>query len=264
MKTKHPQIHISAVSIAGFDPSTGAGVTADIRTFSNFGIHSAGVITSITSQNSMGVQAIRQVDPNTVLSQLESLFSDLNIKAVKIGMLGSAPVAKAVSRFLTDLHPRIPIVCDPVLKSTGGVELLDRRAFDTLKNGILPLCTIVTPNLEEAEFLCGFPVKKTEDMKKAAIIISHFGPKSVLVKGGHLKGGSTDVLFCDGKFTLLVGKRFSWSGHGSGCRLSSAIASGLAKNETICLAVKNAKNYIGLLFEKGPCRPGSGSDFFKD
>jgi len=254
----------TAVSIAGFDPSAGAGVVADIRTFNNFGIHGVGVITAITSQNSRGVQDVCNVNPKTVISQLESLFDDFNIKVIKIGMLGSAQVTKAVARFIAGSHPRIPVVLDPVLKSTSGAILLENKAVDALKNGIIPLCTIVTPNLEEAEFLCGFPVKKTEDMKKAAMIISRLGPKSVLIKGGHLKGGSTDVLFIDGKFTLLVGKRFPWSGHGSGCRLSSAIAAGLARDESICLAVKNAKNYISSLFEKGPCRPGTGADYFRD
>jgi len=235
-----------ALSIAGSDPSGGAGIQADLKTFSALGVYGAAAITSLTAQNTLGVTGIHQVPADFISKQIDSVLSDLAVGAVKIGMVGAEDAIRAIVRSLTT-YPSQNIVVDPVMIATSGDRLLAPGAIAALRNELLPLARVVTPNLPEAAELLSEPVATDE----AAVIdqgnrILGFGSSAVLVKGGHGEGAeSVDYLVTRDAVVRLAAKRFPTSNtHGTGCSLSSAIAAELAKGENLETAVRNAKDFV--------------------
>ncbi|HEX8663801.1 MAG TPA: bifunctional hydroxymethylpyrimidine kinase/phosphomethylpyrimidine kinase [Beijerinckiaceae bacterium] len=235
-----------AVTIAGSDPSGGAGIQADLKTFSALGVYGASVITALTAQNTRGVQGIHDVPPAFVAEQIDSVFSDLDVKAVKIGMLSRPAVIEAVVAGL-DRHQARNVVLDPVMIAASGDPLLVPEAVETLRRALLPRALLVTPNLPEAAALLGEDVAQTDAavMGQADRILA-LGPCAVLIKGGHADGAeSVDVLLDHEGFARFSSPRIDTRNtHGTGCTLSSAIAAGLAQGATLREAVRAAKEYI--------------------
>lgn len=235
-----------AVTIAGSDSSGGAGIQADLKTFSALGVYGASVITALTAQNTLGVQAIHDVPAGFVAQQIDSVFSDLSVRAVKIGMLSQPDVIAAVAEGL-DRHGATRVVVDPVMVATSGDRLLAPAAVDNLRNLLLPRAVIVTPNLPEAAALVDMPVPHDEAaMQAVAERILTLGPKAVLVKGGHGHGPeSTDLLVTpDGIRRFSAPRVATKNTHGTGCTLSSAIAALLARGATLEEAVAGGKAYV--------------------
>ncbi|GGG28348.1 bifunctional hydroxymethylpyrimidine kinase/phosphomethylpyrimidine kinase [Chelatococcus composti] len=235
-----------AVTIAGSDSSGGAGIQADLKTFSALGVYGASVITALTAQNTLGVQAIHDVPAGFVAQQIDSVFSDLSVRAVKIGMLSQPDVIAAVAEGL-DRHGATRVVVDPVMVATSGDRLLAPAAVDNLRNLLLPRAVIVTPNLPEAAALVDMPVPHDEAaMQAVAERILTLGPKAVLVKGGHGHGPeSTDLLVTPEGIRRFSAPRVATKNtHGTGCTLSSAIAALLARGATLEEAVAGGKAYV--------------------
>ncbi|MBB4017839.1 hydroxymethylpyrimidine/phosphomethylpyrimidine kinase [Chelatococcus caeni] len=235
-----------AVTIAGSDSSGGAGIQADLKTFSALGVYGASVITALTAQNTLGVQAIHDVPAAFVAQQIDSVFSDLFVRAVKIGMLSQPDVIAAVAEGL-DRHGATRIVVDPVMVATSGDRLLAPAAVDNLRSLLLPRALLVTPNLPEAAALVDMPVPHDEAaMQAVGERILALGPKAVLVKGGHGYGAdSTDLLVTpDGVHRFSAPRVATKNTHGTGCTLSSAIAAQLARGATLEEAVAGGKAYV--------------------
>ena len=234
-----------ALTIAGSDPSGGAGIQADLRTFAALGVVGVSVITALTVQNSLGVQSVHPVPADVLAAQLEAIFSDTKVQAVKIGMLGGADQVRAVAAALRKYAPP-NVVLDPVLASTGGVPLLDEEGRAALLTELMPLCDLVTPNLEEASTLTAIPVDTLKTMQAAGELLIAMGVKAALVKGGHLPDEPND-LFVDnqGHRQIYTDRRVNTPHtHGTGCFLSSAIAAHLAKHFPVNQAVKQSKNLL--------------------
>ena len=242
------------VSIAGTDPSGGAGIQADIKTISATGCYAASVITALLAQNTQGVQTIEEVSPAFITEQIKSVFDDLTIDAVKIGMLHNQAVIDAVILGLKTYKP-YPIVIDPVMIAKNGCPLLDMNMIDYLKKYLFPLATIITPNLFEAEKIIESPITDTAAMKEAATIIGEQFKINVLVKGGHLDTPkASDILY------MPETRYYQWfhaeridtkNTHGTGCTLSSAIASFLAQQYTLPEAIQAAKSYLTNAIQAG-------------
>lgn len=235
-----------AVSIAGSDSSGGAGLQADLKTFSARGVYGATIITALTAQNTLGVQAIHNVPADFVSSQMDSVFSDLSVNAVKIGMVSEANIILAISAGLQKHHVR-NIVLDPVMVATSGDVLLNHQAIDSLRQKLLPLARIVTPNLPEAAKLLDTTIAQSEtEMLEQAKNILSLGPEAVLVKGGHGQGDtSVDVLVThDATRTFSAPRIQTRHTHGTGCTLAAAIAAELAKGAALYDAVAHAKTYL--------------------
>ena len=232
------------LTIAGSDSGGGAGIQADLKTFSALGCYGMSVVTALTAQNTRGVTGIHAVPPAFVVQQMAAVFTDIGVDAVKIGMLYSAELIQAVADGLRR-HGAANIVLDPVMVAQSGDKLLQDEAITALKDHLLPLATVLTPNLPEAAVLLGREVNGLDDMQAAAKSLAAFGSRSVLLKGGHAQGDdSSDVLFItdDDRCVVLGDRRVRTANtHGTGCTLSSAIAAYLAKGETIAPAVRNAK-----------------------
>ena len=235
-----------AVTIAGSDPSGGAGIQADLKTFSALGVYGASVITALTAQNTRGVQGIHDVPSAFVAEQIDSVFSDLDVRAVKIGMLSRPAVIEAVAAGL-DRHGARAVVLDPVMIAASGDPLLVPEAVETLRRVLLPKALLVTPNLPEAAALLGEDTAQTDAavMGQADRILA-LGPRAVLIKGGHANGAeSVDVLLDEEGFARFGSPRIETRNtHGTGCTLSSAIGAGLAKGMALREAVAAAKDYI--------------------
>jgi hydroxymethylpyrimidine/phosphomethylpyrimidine kinase len=235
-----------AVTIAGSDSSGGAGIQADLKTFSALGVYGASVITALTAQNTRGVDGIHDVPPEFVARQIDSVFSDLAVNAVKIGMLSRPAIIEAVSAGLDRHHARA-VVLDPVMIAASGDPLLVPEAVETLRRALVPKALVVTPNLPEAAALLGEDVAQTDTavMGQAARILA-LGPGAVLIKGGHADGAdSVDVLLDGDGFERFISPRVATRNtHGTGCTLSSAIAAGLAKGLSLRQAVGEAKRYV--------------------
>ena len=245
------------LTIAGFDPSGGAGVVADLRTFGIFEVWGVAAVTSITYQNTSGISGAYHLPPLAVLRQLEAIVSDISLDAVKIGMLGSEETIAIIFPFLQS-HRLSPIVVDPVLKSSSGYPLLDEGGIKLLKEELLPLVEVVTPNLAEASALSGVRVSTLQDMKEAARIIHSYGPKNVVITGGHLKQKATDLLYDGKEYTLFDSPKIKIPPmHGIGCTFSSAIAAQLSRGVELKVAIKRAKHYI-LRSLQHPLRIGEG------
>ncbi len=232
-----------ALTIAGFDNSGGAGVLADIKTFHRLGVYGVAVVTALAIQNSQRVYEVFPVSANKVEKQLKVLLEDFEIKGVKTGMLTNGEIVEVVYRNLKNLDA--PLVIDPVLKSKSGKDLLDAEGVSKLKEKLIKLAYLITPNVPEAEALCGERIENLEDVKRCAKLIHLLGAKNVLIKGGHLRGErATDVLFDGKEFFFFESKKVGRSPRGTGCVFSSAILSYLIKGESLVDAVKKAKDFI--------------------
>ena len=233
------------LSIAGSDPSGGAGIQADIKAISANGGYAMAVITGLTAQNTRGVSRVSLVEPGMVRAQIESIREDIRIDAVKIGMLGSAAIVETVARALEGLS--VPVVLDPVMVAKGGDRLLEADAVAAIRELLLPVATVVTPNLPEAADLLGVAeAGSTAGMEAQAAALRALGPGAVLLKGGHLGGeGSPDLLLASGDAHWLDGPRHATRNtHGTGCTLSSALATWLGHGSALPEAARRAKDYI--------------------
>ena len=235
-----------ALTIAGSDSSGGAGIQADLKTFAAFGVYGASVITALTAQNTRGVSGIHPVPADFVTAQLDAVFDDLDVKAVKIGMVTQLPAIEAIAGALSRRSPT-PVVLDPVMVATSGDRLLSADAVKHLREDLIPLASLVTPNLPEAAALLEEGVASDEaTIANQGRRLLATGARAVLIKGGHGQGPeSIDYLFAGDNVIALPAPRIATTNtHGTGCSLSSAIAAGLAKGETLEVAVRNAKTWI--------------------
>lgn len=249
----------TVLSIAGSDPSGGAGIQADLKTFCAYKVYGMAAITSLTAQNTVGVQDVNHVPSAFLVKQLKAIYEDIRIDAVKIGMLGTLENVVAVSQFIEET--KVPnVVLDPVLISGSGKPLIEENAIQILKDTLLNLCTIVTPNLMEASLLTGIKVEDVSSMKDAATsLLLKTGAGNVLVKGGHLEGRAVDLFFDGKKFELYEAPKVQKPTHGTGCTLSSAIAAGLARGFELKDAVSKAKGYVLTGIKSGFDDIGKGS-----
>lgn len=266
-----------ALTIAGSDSGGGAGIQADLKTFFALGCHGMSAVTALTAQNTVAVTGVYEVDPTFVVQQIEAVVTDIGVDAAKTGMLATAPLVEAVAKAVEAFDIR-RLVVDPVSVSKHGDRLLAEDALDAVRTVLLPLAEVVTPNLHEAAALAGTdPIGTAEEMKDAARAIHAFGPRTVLVKGGHFEGDQASALadrrgdqsmdlFYDGDgFTELRGPRFDTKDtHGTGCALSAAIAARLAHGDQTLDALHEAKRFISGAIERslrigngyGPVNPG--------
>ena len=234
----------TALTIAGSDSCGGAGIQADIKTMTMNGVYAMSAITALTAQNTTGVTGIMEVTPEFLASQLDAVFTDIRPDAVKTGMVASSELIRVISSKLKEYKAK-NIVVDPVMVATSGAKLISDDAIETLKQELLPLADVITPNIPEAEVLSGMTIRNEDDMIAAAKVICEKFGCSVLCKGGHQINDANDLLYRNGSYVWFKGKRIdNPNTHGTGCTLSSAIASNLAKGEDMDSAVKNAKDYI--------------------
>ncbi len=231
-----------ALTIAGSDPSGGAGIQADLKTFHQFGVYGEAVITLLTVQNTIRVSRVESLSPELVIEQLEAVLEDIPPAAAKTGALGCGPIVEAVARAAERFT--FPLVVDPVMVSKHGHPLLPEEAIQLVRTRLLPKAALITPNIPEAEALTGIPIRNGEDVRLAATRLREMGAGAVLVKGGHLDGEATDVLF-DGEWHELPAPRIQTPHtHGTGCTYSAAITAGLACGKPLIDAVQRAKRFI--------------------
>jgi hydroxymethylpyrimidine/phosphomethylpyrimidine kinase len=243
-RPKMLDVSLRALTIAGFDPSGGAGVLADTRTFAAFGFQASAAITSITLQNSMRVFGVAHQTGEAVRGQVMPLLEDYSFACTKTGMLPTREVILEVARLFRETDLPRPVV-DPVILSSSGQRLMEENAIGALIAELIPLARLVTPNIPEAETLTGITITSEADMRRAAAVIREMGTPAVLVKGGHLAGEAVDVLDNEGKVTVFRERRISGAElHGSGCILSAAIAAGLGKGMSLEDSVGAAKSFV--------------------
>ena len=246
-----------ALTIAGSDPCAGAGLQADLKTFAAHGIYGVAAVTALTVQNTRGVLAVDAVSPRRVGEQIRALLGDFDLAAIKIGMLGSAGVARAVAREL-DRASRVPVVLDPVLKASRGAALLDKRGLDVVRRELVPRAAVLTPNLPEASILLGRRVRAAEEMADAAAALRALGARAVLIKGGHLESDRLVDLWSDENgVRRFRHARLAVLAHGTGCALSSALAARLARGEGPVDAARGAVAYVRAAL-RGARRLGRG------
>lgn len=234
----------TALTIAGSDCSGGAGIQADIKTMTANGVYAMSAITALTAQNTTGVSGIMEVSPEFLRQQIDSVFTDIRPDAVKIGMVSSSELIIAIADKLAEYQAE-NIVVDPVMVATSGARLISDDAIETLKKRLLPMADVLTPNIPEAEVLSGIQIKSAEDMAAAAEVIRASYHCAVLLKGGHQLNDANDLLCRSGGCRWFMGKRIdNPNTHGTGCTLSSAIASNLAKGFDLDTSVERAKSYI--------------------
>lgn len=246
MKTDTTYRYPAALTIAGSDSGGGAGIQADIKTFSALGVYGASVITSVTAQNTLGVRGIQAISPEILKGQLDAVFEDIRIDSVKIGMVHNKTAAGIIVDALDKYVPTY-IILDPVMISTSGNKLLHDDVIEVIVRELFPRATLVTPNIDEAEYLSGITICSEKEMEQAAHKLLASGCHAVLMKGGHLKGEEmTDILYMKGKAPLRLSAKtiMTANGHGTGCTLSSAIAAHLALGNDLPEAVRLAKEYI--------------------
>ncbi|MGB9658896.1 MAG: bifunctional hydroxymethylpyrimidine kinase/phosphomethylpyrimidine kinase [Thermosulfidibacteraceae bacterium] len=249
-----------ALTIAGSDSGGGAGVQADLKTFFAHGLYGMTVITSITAQNTLGVYGIHDISSEMVELQLKAIFEDLPPHVVKIGMLSNAGIIECVSDFLKGVNFE-KIVLDPVMVAKGGASLLRREALEALKNKLIPISMIITPNIYEAEVLTDRKIRILDDMRVAAkMLVEEYGCRAVVVKGGHLEGDPIDVLYDGRDFYEIPGERIvTRNTHGTGCTFASALASNLALGFDLVKSVYRAKRYVmGAIKNAQPIGKGFG------
>lgn len=234
-----------ALTIAGSDSGAGAGVQADLKTFSALGVYGLTVITAITAQNTLGVRAVQEIDPNVIEAQLDAVAEDFAIGALKTGMLSSAAIIEVVAAGIRR-HGLAPLVVDPVMVAKSGDRLLRKDAVDALRTKLLPLARLVTPNLPEAEVLAGMPSRTRHDRINAARAIIEFGAQAVVIKGGHSEDDPViDLLVDQDDVEEFSARRIATtSTHGTGCTFSAAIAAGLARGLDLRNAVGEARSYL--------------------
>jgi hydroxymethylpyrimidine/phosphomethylpyrimidine kinase len=248
-----------ALTIAGSDSGGGAGIQADLKTFSVFNVYGMSVITSVTAQNTLGVKDIYDVSPQTVGKQIDAIMEDIGTDAAKTGMLSNSEIIKVVAERIEKYHLE-KLVVDPVMVSKSGSFLLKQEAKASLIQKILPMAYVVTPNVFEAEIISGMNIRNMEDAKKAAVLIHKKGARNVLMKGGHLSTKKAiDILFDGDNYHYYESERMDTKNtHGTGCTLSSAITAGLAKGLNVYNAVELAKDYITKAIENAPNNIGKG------
>ncbi len=228
-----PEILRTVLAIAGVDTGGGAGIAADLRTIAAYRHHGAPVIASITAQNTLGIQAMYDLPGEFVARQIESVVTDIDVHAVKIGMLGTARTVEMVASQI-EKHDLPCVVLDPVLRATTGAPLLEKTGIGVMKSVLLPRVLVVTPNMDEASALSGMDVDGLDSMKEAARRIHDFGPRCVVITGGHLASRAIDVLYDGARFAVYDATRIpSTSTHGIGCTFSTAIACQLARGDAI-------------------------------
>jgi len=233
-----------ALTIAGSDSGAGAGLQADLKTFAALGVYGTSVVTAVTAQNTVGVAAILAMPPRLVSSQIDAVINDIGAEAVKTGMLANAQIIRAVARKVAEYRLE-NLVVDPVMVAKGGDVLLRRDAIDTLRSHLIPLATVVTPNLPEAQQLTGIEGGRLREIREMARRIADLGPTSVVIKGGHRRGPANDLFFDGTVFHELSAARIPTKNtHGTGCTYSAALAAHLAQGDTIEAAVARAKSYI--------------------
>ncbi len=234
----------TALSIAGSDSSGGAGIQADIKTMTMNGVFAMSAITALTAQNTTGVKSISEVTADFLKDQIDMVFSDIRPDAVKIGMVSNSELIKTIAERLT-FYKAENIVVDPVMVATSGADLMKSEAVITMKERLLPIAELITPNIPEAEILSGMSIENEKDMVEAALLINKNFGCAVLLKGGHSINDANDLLCTEGKIKCFYGKRIdNPNTHGTGCTLSSAIAANLAKGFGLEISVKRAKDYI--------------------
>ena len=234
----------TALTIAGSDSSGGAGIQADIKTMTANGVYAMSAITALTAQNTLGVKSIMEVTPEFLEEQLDCIFTDIYPDAIKTGMVSSKILIEMIGKKLREYRAG-NIVIDPVMVATSGAKLISDNAIETMKKELFPMATVITPNIPEEEVLSGISIKSEEDMVQAAKIIYETYGCAVLCKGGHQVNNANDLLYKKGNFRWFVGERIeNPNTHGTGCTLSSAIASNLAKGHSLEQSVENAKEYI--------------------
>jgi hydroxymethylpyrimidine/phosphomethylpyrimidine kinase len=241
--------------VAGSDSGGGAGIQADIKTITMLGGFAMTAVTALTAQNTLGVDEVLAVEPRFVALQMKSVLSDLGADAIKTGMLGSARVVEVVADVCESLAFGVPLIVDPVMVAKGGARLLDKGAHDALVLRLLPLASLVTPNVPEAEILTGMKISTLRDMERAADALLGLGPSAVLMKGGHLEGDTVvDILrTADGAEHRFEGPRIATrSTHGTGCTLASGIAAGVAEGLTLQGSVARARAYVVKAIELAP------------
>ncbi|WP_352399714.1 bifunctional hydroxymethylpyrimidine kinase/phosphomethylpyrimidine kinase [Anaerotignum sp.] len=237
------------LTIAGSDTCGGAGIQADLKTFSAQGTYGMSVITAVTVQNTQGVFGCQDITPEIIRGQIDAIYSDILVSAVKIGMVSQIDTIHAIADKLQEYHAT-NVVVDPVMISKSGFDLMQPEAKDTLIKRLIPLAFVVTPNLPEAEVITGLKINDLPSMELAARVIHQMGAKNVLIKGGHLEDDATDLLFDGEKIIALHSDRIETKNtHGTGCTLSSAIAANLAKGKSVEEAVRIAKEYITVAIE---------------
>jgi hydroxymethylpyrimidine/phosphomethylpyrimidine kinase len=258
LKFEYPRV----LSIAGSDSGGGAGIQADLKTFSALGCFGMTAITALTAQNTCGVRAIHGVPPQMLRDQIDAVMEDIGADAVKIGMLHAPEIVRTVAEAI-DRHALKNVVFDPVMVATSGAVLIDQSAIDVLVQELFPRVTVITPNLDEAALLVGRPLHSVEDMEQAAQELLGKGARAVLLKGGHLPGDTViDLLVTAGgeTFRMEAPRIHSPNSHGTGCTLSSAIAAHLALGATLIDAVEHARTYVrGALLAGAIVRTGKGS-----
>lgn len=245
----------TVLTIAGFDGSGGAGIQADIKTISALGAYATTVLTALPVQNTMGVQQVHPIPTEIVTAQLEAVLEDIRPHAIKIGMLHTEAHIEAICTVLSG-YPDIPVILDPVMVSTSGKRLLDESAIATMQSLLFPHIALLTPNMDEAAILAGIPIQSVSDMERAAAIILQQGGPAVLVKGGHMEGEALQAVYgtVNGEQQIFIQPRVdSNNTHGTGCTLSAAIATFLAKGYTMTEAIEAAKEYVhkAILASKG-------------
>lgn len=234
----------TALTVAGSDCSGGAGIQADIKTMIMNGVYAMSAITALTAQNTTGVSGISEVTPDFLAAQMDMIFTDIRPDAVKIGMVSSSGLIRTIVERLT-FYQADKIVVDPVMVATSGADLMQSEAVTTMKNCLLPIASLVTPNIIEAEVLTGMKIENEDAMERAAVCICQTFGCSVLLKGGHTVNDANDLLCQNGGIRWFYGKRINNKNtHGTGCTLSSAIAANLAKGYDLGTAVGRAKEYL--------------------
>jgi hydroxymethylpyrimidine/phosphomethylpyrimidine kinase len=248
-----------ALTIAGSDSGGGAGIQADLKTFAALGVYGMSAITAVTAQNTVGVQAIVELEADFVSRQIHAVVTDIGADAVKCGMLANARIISRVAQDLSSLG-LTRVVVDPVMVAKSGDSLLRADAIEALVNELFPLALVVTPNLQETEVLVGHPVQNTAEMKRAARRIKDFGPRYVVIKGGHLAESPMDLLYDGSTFREFVDVRWHTPHtHGTGCTFAAAIAAGLARGLAVVEAVSQAKVFISGAIRHGlPLGKGHG------
>lgn len=248
-----------ALTIAGSDCSGGAGIQADLKTFSAMGVFGMSVIVSVVAENTFRVIDIQDITPDMIAKQMDAVFEDIFPDAVKIGMLSSPECMQAVADKLEEYKPG-NIIIDPVMYAKNGAPLMQPNAEKALIKTILPLADVLTPNIPEAQVITGLAIENQDDMKKAAQMIYDMGCKNVIVKGGHAEGDATDILFDGRDYYFFKSERIDTKNtHGTGCTYSSAIAAQLALGHDIKKAVENAKDYVTMAIRQSlPIGKGYG------
>lgn len=250
------------LTIAGSDSGGGAGIQADLKTFSALGCYGMSAITALTAQNTIGVRAIHAIPPQMLRDQIDAVIEDIGVDAVKVGMLHAPEIVQVVADAI-DRHQLRQVILDPVMIATSGAVLIENEAVQALVQQLFPLVQLITPNLDEAGFLVGHTLKNEADMESAADQLLGLGARAVLIKGGHLRGDTVADLFvnCEAqKWWLRAPRIHSPNTHGTGCTLSSAIAAHLALGDPMSLAIEKSHAYIRQALKAGAhVRTGSGS-----